>query len=201
MVSPETTAGILGALRGAEAAAAADAPGAFVAFPGCAALYASLLGARPAGGAPAGNPSPNPGGWAVPAAAAAALAEVYARAQAVASRAGAARADGAGAGFGGGNPVEDEGERAAEAAQRVLEAARGGQAISRLCRCLEDCAGDARPGLHLLRERTRSSLQLAAPRSSQLLAVQNQLVRHLNEFVAASVYLVFGTLSTDFLPV
>ncbi|KAK9831906.1 hypothetical protein WJX81_007961 [Elliptochloris bilobata] len=89
VVSPETTAGILVALRSAEVSAVADAPGAFVAFPGCAQLYASLLGARSAPGAPAANsPSPIPSGWA---------------------------------------------------------------AVARLCRCLEDCAGDARPGARELR--------------------------------------------------
>jgi hypothetical protein len=109
----------------------------------------------------------------VPAAAAAALGDVYARAQAALGRAGAARSsgdgqgrpaaagDGGSPGDGGGGRErgdagdreerEDEGSRrtggggAAAAARGVLEAARDGQAVPRLCRCLEDCADD--PGV------------------------------------------------------
>lgn len=70
-VSAETTAAIVGALSGAEAAAARQAgPGAFVAFSGTAALYASLLSSR----------TP-PGTLALAAASAAALAATYQRAQ------------------------------------------------------------------------------------------------------------------------
>jgi hypothetical protein len=176
VVSPETTAGILGALRAAEAGAAADTPGAFVALPGCTPLYASLLAARaaPPGASPGAQPGP---GWAVPAAAAAALGDVYARAQAALGRAGAARGSGEGPGRPaaareGGSPGdagdrggrreqgdadgrderEDEGGRrgggggGAAAARAVLEAARDVQAVPRLCRCLEDCAGDPGAG-------------------------------------------------------
>lgn len=147
-MSPETAVGILGALRSAEAGAAADAPGAFVAFPGCPQLYASLLGARaaPAGAAASPNPGPNTGGWAVPAAAAAALAEVYSRAQAVLGR------HNCHAGACGGGRAESKeggGGAALDAAVRVLEAARDGQAVARLCRCLEDCAADTGAGVHL----------------------------------------------------
>ncbi len=157
-----------------EAGAAADAPGAFVALPGCAPLYASLLAARAA--APSAGPGSQPGPrWAVPAAAAAALGDVYARAQAALGRAGAARGSGDGQGRpaaagDGGSPGEardggggwergdagdreereDEGGRrgggATAAARGVLEAARDGQAVPRLCRCLEDCAGDSGAG-------------------------------------------------------
>lgn len=72
-VSADTTAAVVAALAGAEAAAAAQAaPGAFVAFPGTAELYAGLLSCR----AP-------PGAWTVAAGSAAALAHTYSCAQVI----------------------------------------------------------------------------------------------------------------------